>query len=204
LLISTGRHANTGKLGLENVGVETDKSGAIVVNSMMETSTANIYAAGDCSNMPQFVYVAAAGSRAGINMTGGNAQLDLSTMPAVIFTDPQVATVGLTEVQASAVGINTISRVLDMENVPRALANFETDGFIKLVAEESTGKLIGAQILAHEGGELIQSAALAIHNKMTVEELAGQLFPYLTMVEGLKLCAQTFSKDVKELSCCAG
>jgi len=85
-------------------------------------------------------------------MTGGNAQLDLSTMPAVIFTDPQVATVGLTEVQASAVGINTISRVLDMENVPRALANFETDGFIKLVAEESTGKLIGAQILAHEGG----------------------------------------------------
>ena len=60
LLISTGRHANTGKLGLENVGVETDKSGAIVVNSMMETSTANIYAAGDCSNMPQFVYVAAA------------------------------------------------------------------------------------------------------------------------------------------------
>jgi len=205
LLISTGRHANTGKLGLENVGVETDKSGAIVVNSMMETSTANIYAAGDCSNMPQFVYVAAAaGSRAGINMTGGNAQLDLSTMPAVIFTDPQVATVGLIEVQASAVGINTISRVLDMENVPRALANFETDGFIKLVAEESTGKLIGAQILAHEGGELIQSAALAIHNKMTVEELAGQLFPYLTMVEGLKLCAQTFSKDVKELSCCAG
>ena len=205
LLISTGRHANTGKLGLENVGVKTDKSGAIVVNSMMETSTANIYAAGDCSNMPQFVYVsAAAGSRAGINMTGGNAQLDLSTMPAVIFTDPQVATVGLTEEQASAEGIDTISRVLDMENVPRALANFETDGFIKLVAEKQTGEILGAQILAHEGGELIQSAALAIHNNMTVEDLAGQLFPYLTMVEGLKLCAQTFSKDVKELSCCAG
>ncbi|HCP96485.1 MAG TPA: mercury(II) reductase [Pseudoalteromonas sp.] len=205
LLISTGRHANTDKLGLENVGVETDKSGAIVVNSMMETSTANIYAAGDCSNMPQFVYVAAAaGSRAGINMTGGNAQLDLSTMPAVIFTDPQVATVGLTEEQAITGGFEVISRVLDMENVPRALANFETDGFIKLVADKSTGKILGAQILAHEGGELIQSAALAIHNKMTVEELAGQLFPYLTMVEGLKLCAQTFSKDVKELSCCAG
>jgi mercuric reductase len=90
-----------------------------------------------------------------------------------------------------------------MENVPRALANFETDGFIKLVAEESTGKLIGAQILAHEGGELVQSVAIAIINNMTVEELAGQLFPYLTMVEGLKLCAQTFNKDVSELSCCA-
>ena len=73
-----------------------------------------------------------------------------------------------------------------------------------MVTEKATGRLIGAQILAHEGGELIQSAALAIRNRMTVTELADQLFPYLTMVEGLKLCAQTFNKDVKELSCCAG
>jgi len=205
LLVSTGRHANTAQLGLENISVEIQKNGAIVVNDKMETSTVNIYAAGDCSNMPQFVYVAAAaGSRAGINMTGGDARLDLSTMPAVIFTDPQVATVGLTEEQATTGGFEVISRVLDMENVPRALANFETDGFIKLVADRPTGKILGAQILAHEGGELIQSAALAIHNNMTVDDLAGQLFPYLTMVEGLKLCAQTFSKDVKELSCCAG
>jgi mercuric reductase len=171
----------------------------------METNIPNIYAAGDCSNMPQFVYVAAAaGSRAGTNMTGGNAELDLSTMPAVIFTDPQVATGGLTEEQARKQNIKTDSRVLDMENVPRALANFETDGFIKLVTEKNTGRIIGAHILAHEGGEIIQSAALAIHNKMTVEDLANQLFPYLTMVEGLKLCSQTFNKDVKELSCCAG
>lgn len=205
LLISTGRHANTAQLGLENVGVKTEKNGAIVVNEKMETSAPNIYAAGDCSNMPQFVYVAAAaGSRAAINMTGGDTKLDLSTMPAVIFTDPQVATVGLTEEQAITGGFDVISRVLDMENVPRALANFETDGFIKLVADKPTGRILGAQILAHEGGELIQSAALAIHNKMTVEDLAGQLFPYLTMVEGLKLCAQTFNKDVSELSCCAG
>lgn len=137
-------------------------------------------------------------------MTGGEANLDLSTMPAVIFTDPQVVTVGLTEEQANARNIDTVIRVLDMENVPRALANFETDGFIKLVAVRSTGRLIGAQILAHEGGEVIQSAALAIRNHMTVTDLADQLFPYLTMVEGLKLCAQTFNKDVKELSCCAG
>jgi mercuric reductase len=205
LLISTGRHANTAELNLKAIGIDIEKNGAIIVNEKMETSVAKIYAAGDCSNMPQFVYVAAAaGSRAGVNMTGGDAKLDLTTMPAVIFTDPQVATVGLTEKQADAKQIKTISRVLDMENVPRALANFETDGFIKLVAEEDTGTIIGAQILAHEGGEIIQSAALAIHNKMTVESLANQLFPYLTMVEGLKLCAQTFNKDVSELSCCAG
>ncbi|WP_445766571.1 mercury(II) reductase [Rheinheimera sp.] len=205
LLISTGRSANTAQLNLAAVGVQTDKNGAIVVNDKMETNIAGIYAAGDCSDMPQFVYVAAAaGSRAGINMTGGDARLDLTTMPAVIFTDPQVATVGLTEAEAQAQGIEADSRVLQMENVPRALANFETDGFIKLVADKASGRLLGAQILAHEGGELIQTAALAIRNRMTISELAEQLFPYLTMVEGIKLCAQTFHKDVKELSCCAG
>lgn len=205
LLISTGRHANTFSLNLQNISVKTESNGAIIINEKMETSVPNVYATGDCCNMPQFVYVAAAaGSRAGVNMTGGDAKLDLSTMPAVIFTDPQVATVGITEEQASELEIETKSRVLGMENVPRALANFETDGFIKLVTEAETGLLIGAQILAHEGGELIQSAALAIHNRMTVEELSNQLFPYLTMVEGLKLCAQTFAKDVSQLSCCAG
>jgi len=77
-------------------------------------------------------------------------------------------------------------------------------GLLNWLQKRKTGRIIGAQILAHEGGELIQSAALAIHNRMTVIDLSDQLFPYLTMVEGLKLCAQTFNKDVKELSCCAG
>ncbi|MFU8783558.1 mercury(II) reductase [Aliidiomarina sp.] len=205
LLVSTGRHANTSQLNLTAAGVSTNTNSEIVVNERMETNVFGIYAAGDCSNMPQYVYVAAAaGSRAGINMTGGDAKLDLSTMPAVIFTDPQVATVGLTEEQANNQGIETDSRVLEMENIPRALVNFATDGFIKLVVEKASGRLIGAQVLALEGGEVIQSAALAIRNRMTVTELADQLFPYLTMVEGLKLCAQTFTQDVKELSCCAG
>ena len=151
------------------------------------------------------MYVAAAaGTRAGTNMTGGDAALDLSAMPAVIFTDPQVATVGLSEAEAERAGIQTESRTLDLENVPRALANFETHGFVKLVIDASNDRLIGAQILAPDAGEMIQAAALAIRNRMTVQELADQLFPYLTMVEGLKLCAQTFFKDVKQLSCCAG
>ena len=108
------------------------------------------------------------------------------------------------EAATARVGIEADSRILTLDNVPRALANFDTRGFIKLVVEKSTGRLIGAQIVAAEAGEAIQSAALAIRNRMTVTELANQLFPYLTMVEGLKLCAQTFTKDVKKLSCCAG
>lgn len=205
LLVATGRTSNTKSLNLDAIGVTTEPGGAIRVDAQMRTSLHHIYAAGDCSTMPQFVYVAAAaGTRAAINMTGGEARLDVTAMPAVIFTDPQVATVGLSEQEAHARGIETDNRVLDLENVPRALANFEPFGFIKLVAEVGTNRLIGAQVLAHEGGEIIQSAALAIRNRMTVADLADQLFPYLTMVEGLKLCAQTFSKDVKQLSCCAG
>ena len=205
LLVATGRRPNTEALELARAGVATDARGAIVVDDHMRTSAEGIYAAGDCSNQPQYVYVAAAaGTRAAINMTGGDAALDLRAMPAVVFTDPAVATVGLTEDQSRAQGLAVEARVLPLDQVPRALANFDPRGFVKLVAAAEGGELLGAQILAAEAGEMIQSAALAIHHRMTVDELAGRLFPYLTMVEGLKLCAQTFRKDVSQLSCCAG
>lgn len=205
LLVATGRRPNTGALALERAGVEVDANGAIIVNERLRTSAPNIYAVGDCSTMPQLVYVAAAaGTRAAVNMTGGEAELDLSIVPAVVFTDPQVATVGLDEGEARIRGIETVSRRLELENVPRALANFDTRGFVKLVAEADSHRLIGAQVLAHNGGEIIQTAALAIRYRMTVEALGEMLFPYLTMAEGLKLAAQTFTKDVTQLSCCAG
>lgn len=205
LLVATGRAPNTQALDLPAAGVELDGHGSVVVDDHLRTSNPHIYAGGDCTNQPQFVYVAAAaGTRAAINMTGGDATLDLATMPAVIFTDPQIATVGLTEASARDAGIETDSRTLTLDNVPRALVNFDSRGFIKLVAEASSGRLLGAQIVAAEGGEVVQTAALAIRNRMTALDLADQLFPYLTMVEGLKLCAQTFFKDVRQLSCCAG
>ncbi len=205
LLIATGRAPNTAALNLDNAGVKTDKRGRILIDDHMRTNVENIYAAGDCTGQPQFVYVAAAaGTRAARNMTGDDAAIDLSVMPTVVFTDPQVGTVGLTEQKARDQGLDIDSRTLDLENVPRALANFDTRGFIKLVAEKDNGRIVGCQVLAHEGGEIIQTAALAIRNCTTIQELADLMFPYLTMVEGLKLTAQTFTKDVKLLSCCAG
>ncbi len=205
LLIATGRIPNTKDLNLEGIGVMTEKGGAVQINEHMQTNIPHIYAAGDCSNMPQLVYVAAAaGTCAAINMMGGDEALDLTIVPSVIFTDPQIATVGLSEQEAHVKGIETDSRILTLENVPRALANFDTRGFVKLVVESGTGRLIGAQIFAAEGGEFIQTATLAIRHRMTVNDLANQLFPYLTMGEAIKLCAQTFSKDIKKLSCCSG
>ena len=204
LLIATGRWANTQPLNLEKIGVQTTQEGSIIVDDHMRTNIDTIYAAGDCTTQPQYVYVAAAaGTRAAVNMLGGNVALDLSIVPAVTFSDPQVATVGLTETQAKQLVLEVESRTLQLDSVPRALVNFDTRGFIKLVAEKNSGKIIGAHILAAEGGETIQTAAVAIRVGMTIDQLATQLFPYLTMVEGLKLCAQIFKKDVKKLSCCA-
>jgi mercuric reductase len=154
--------------------------------------------------VPSSVYVAAAaGSRAAVNMLGGDAELDLATMPTVVFTEPQAAWVGLTEAGARLRGLAAESRTLALDQVPRALVNFDTRGFVKLVAEAGGGRLLGAQVLAESAGEIIQTAALAIRAGMTVHELGSELYPYLTMVEALKLAAQAFSRDVRRLSCCA-
>jgi mercuric reductase len=92
---------------------------------------------------------------------------------------------------------------MPMSYVPRALAAHDTRGLIKLVADGATRRLLGAHILAAEGGEVVQAAALAVKFGLTLDDLTGTLFPYLTQVEGLKLAAQSFDKDVSKLSCCA-
>jgi mercuric reductase len=205
VLMAVGRTPHTNGLGLEEVGIELDAGGFIVVDDYMQTSHPRIYAAGDVTNRPKLVYVAAAaGGIAAENALNGNGrQLDLRVLPDVIFTDPQVATVGLTEVQARANGYDLKVTTLPLAYVPRALAARDTRGLIKLVADGATGQLLGAHVLAAEGGEMIQAAALAIKFGATIDDLTGTLFPYLTRVEGLKLAAQTFDKDLSKLSCCA-
>jgi mercuric reductase len=125
-------------------------------------------------------------------------------MPAVVFSDPQVGSVGLTEAQARAAGFQVRTSIVTLDHVPRALAARDTRGLIKLVADGRTRELLGAHILAPEGADSIQTAAIAIRCGLTIDDLAESIFPYLTTVEGLKLAAQTFDKDVSKLSCCAG
>ena len=206
LLVATGRHPNTRGLGLDSVGVRTNPAGEIVVDNRLETCVPGIFAAGDCTTLPKFVYVAAAsGTRAATHMMGaGEDPLDLAVLPEVIFTDPQVARVGLTEEEAREKGYSPVARTLPFDKVPRALVNFDTRGWIRMVADERSGKLLACTVLAPEGGEVVQSAAMALASGLTVQEIGRMFFPYLTMVESLKLCAQSFSKDVGRLSCCAG
>lgn len=206
MLLSAGRTANTGGLGLKEAGVTLQPNGGITVDEQMRTTKAGVYAAGDVTGSDQFVYMAAYGAKiAAKNAMNGDAlSYDNLTMPAVVFTDPQVASVGLTEGAAKDQGINTKMSVLSLDSVPRALAARDTRGLIKLVADGTTNKLIGAHIIAPEGADSIQTAAIAIKHGMTYGELGEMIFPYLTTVEGLKLAAQTFDMDVSKLSCCAG
>lgn len=205
LLVATGRRPNTNGFGLQEAGVTLGSKGEIMVNEHLQTSNPNIYAAGDCIGDPMYVYVAAyAGGLAAENaLTGVGRIFDLTALPHVTFTDPQIASVGLTERQAREKELRVQTAVLSLEHVPRALASRNTKGLIKLVAEEETGRLLGAHVLAAEAGEVIQEATLAIRFGLTVQDLANTFHPYLTMVEGLKLAALTFKKDVSKLSCCA-
>ncbi|MED1725022.1 mercury(II) reductase [Paenibacillus pasadenensis] len=206
LLIATGRKPNTEALNLRAANVIIGSKGEIVVDDFLKTSNPGIYAAGDVTMGPQFVYVAAYEGRiAADNAIGGlERKVNLEAVPGVTFTSPSVATVGLTEEQAKAKGYEVKTSVLPLDAVPRALVNRETTGVFKLVADSKSLKLLGAHIVAENAGEVIYAATLAVKFGLTIEDLRDSLAPYLTMAEGLKLAALTFDKDVSKLSCCAG
>ena len=205
IVLTTGRSPNTEGLGLSDLGVETDARGAIVVGCDMQTSRPGVYAAGDVTNRDQFVYMAAYGAKlAARNAIGGAEYYDNAAMPWVVFSDPQVAGVGLTEAQAQEAGHPVKTSVLGLDNVPRALAARDTRGLIKLVADATTDRLLGGVIMAPEGSDSVQTLVMALKFGMTTKALGATIFPYLTTVEGLKLAAQTFDRDVAKLSCCAG
>lgn len=205
VVVATGTKPNTQKLGLQNIGLALDKTGHILVNEKIETNLRNIYAAGDVTNTPPFVYTAAKEGSVAINNANSLAKtsVDYASLPWVVFTDPQIAGAGLDEAQAEAQNIPFEVSKLDLANVPRAIAANDTRGFIKLIRNTETDKLIGARIVAPEGGELIQQLSMAIKFNITVKELAESFYPYLTLGEGIKLAAITFGKDVSKLSCCA-
>ncbi len=205
VLVATGRRPNTERLGLEAAGVTLDGRGAIVVDDELRTANPRIFGAGDVTGAPQFVYVSAYEGALAVDnaLLGAGRKVDFTGLPRVTFTAPQIAAAGLTEAQAAAAGYEVVTSVLPLKAVPRALVNHDTAGLVKLVAEAGTGRLLGASVLAEGAGDVIQTAVLAIRHGITTAELAATFHPYLTMAEGLKLAAQTFTRDVEKLSCCA-
>ncbi|MBI2939199.1 MAG: mercury(II) reductase [Chloroflexi bacterium] len=214
LLVAAGRRPNTAALRLDRAGVRLGERGEIAIDEYARTTNPRVFAAGDVTLGPQFVYVAAyEGALAAENAiddpangdpaNGAGRRIDLRVVPAVTFTNPAIATVGLTEAQARGAGYSVKTSVLPAKAVPRALVNRDTHGVFKIVADEATDRILGVHVVAENAGDVIYAGVLAVKFNLTVQDLVETLAPYLTMAEGLKLAAQTFGKDVARLSCCA-
>jgi len=205
VLVATGRRPVTDGLNLDAVGVTVGDRGQVVVDEHLRSTNPRIWAAGDVTGCPQFVYVAAAhGNLVADNALDGAARtLDYTALPRVTFTTPAIASVGLTEVAAAQAGYSCECRVLPLDYVPRALVDRDTRGLVKMVAERGTGRILGVHMIAAGAGDAIQAAVYAVTAGMTVTQMANTWTPYLTMAEALKLAAQTFAHDVSKLSCCA-
>ncbi|MBI5074330.1 MAG: mercury(II) reductase [Nitrospirae bacterium] len=204
LMMATGITPNT-DLNLEIAGVKLDDRGFLIVNDSVRTTADHIWAAGDVTGKMPLVTVAGyQGAIAGENAVAGSQKTaDYVTVPHTIFTSPQIASVGLTEREAEAKYIKCICRELPMKYVPRAKAVHDTRGLIKMVAEAETGRVLGIHILSHEASEVIHQGVLILRNRMTVQEVAEKIDVYPTMSEMIKLCAQSFFRDIEMLSCCA-
>jgi mercuric reductase len=205
IVVATGTKPNTQNLGLQNIGLQLTNSGHIEVNAEMETNLPNVYGAGDVTNTPAYVYTAAYEGKVAIEnaFNGAGRKVDYSSLPWVVFTDPQIVGAGLDEIQAEAKNIPFEVSKLELKDVPRAIAANDMRGFIKLIRNTENDQLVGARVVAPEGGELIQQLSMAIKHGITVKELSDSFYPYLTLGEGIKLAIITFGQDVSKLSCCA-
>ncbi len=205
LLIATGRRANTESLGLEKVGVDVDQRGFIKVNDFLQTTNPGIYGAGDCINRMLLVTVAAleGGTAVENALLDNKKKVDYLSVPHAVFTDPEVGSVGLTEEEAIRRGFKVDTRILEFSKVPRAIISFRTEGIVKMVIDQETHRVLGVHILAPHGAEIVHRVVPIIKLGLRLEDILDMVDVYPTLSESIKLCAQTFFKDVSKLSCCA-
>ena len=210
LLVATGRRPATSALGLERAGVEVDTAGAVRVDRTLRTTVSHIWAAGDVIGWETESQMATPvgahdGKIAAHNALSGEPPrvVDHRVIPRTIFTDPQVAVVGLTDEEANAAGIACDCNTLPLSVVPRAGAIRDTRGVIKMVLDAPTRRVVGVSMLGVNAGEVIGEAAMALRFGATTDDFIDLLHVYPTMAEALKLVAISFTKDVNRLSCCA-
>lgn len=203
VLVAVGRRPVTEGLNLTAIGVKTGSVGEVSVTDRLQSSNPRVWAAGDVTGHAEFVYVAARHGQIVVDNAFNHADrpVDYTQLPRVTFTSPAVGAVGMTEAQVVAAGIRCDCRVLELRHVPRALVNRDTRGFIKMVIDADTQRILGITAVAADAGEL---AATGVHLLgKTITEVADSWAPYLTMTEGLRIAAKAFTTDVSLLSCCA-
>jgi mercuric reductase len=209
LLVAAGRVPNTDGLGLERPGVHLDAHGFVQVDETLRTTASNVWAAGDvigrqAGSQPATPVGAHDGVIAASNaLADEGRQTDHRVIPRTIFTDPQVAVIGMTDAEAHAAGHRCRCTAISMSAVPRAGAVRDPRGVIKMVLDADSEEVLGISMLGRDAGEVIHEAAMALRFRATVHGFIDLVHVYPTMAEALKIVALSFFKDVSRLSCCA-
>ena len=204
LFIATGIQPNSAGVGLETVGVETDADGTIRVDECFQTTNPDIYAAGDVIGEPELETVAAKeGNHAVRNAFGDEGvTIDYDTVPAVVFTSPKVASVGITELEYMDEHGTCSCRTVRMADVPRAKAVKNTDGLVQVVKHHETDEIVGVHMVAPRAADMIMEATLAVKFGLTVDDIIDTVHPFPTFSEAFKQACQAFRRDTSTMSCC--
>lgn len=204
ILVATGRAPNTGYLSLDRAGVETDGRGFIKVDSTMKTNKSRIYAAGDCVSKKLMLETLAAreGVVAANNIMGDRTTIDYPSVPWAVFTNPQVAAVGVTEEEFVKQTGSCSCRVVELKDVPKATMLGEGVGLVKVIVNPRNGKVVGLHILSPLATEYVLEGAYAIKHGLTFKDILNTTHIFPTLSEGVKLAAQSFVRDISKMSCC--
>ncbi|MBF5059917.1 Dihydrolipoyl dehydrogenase [Candidatus Neptunochlamydia vexilliferae] len=183
-VVSVGRRLNSEGLGLDKAGLKPGPKGAIEVNEKMETDVPGIYAIGDITAIAMLAHVAShQGIVAAANACGQEAHLHYNAIPAVIFTHPEIAMVGLTAEEAQEKGLNINIGTFPFQALGKSVATNETEGFAQVISDKQTGEIYGAQVIGHEASAMIAEMALAINNELTLECVTDTIHAHPTIPE---------------------
>jgi len=191
ILVTVGRRPNTDALGLDRAGVQLDSKGHITVDSSLRTSNPHVFAVGDVIGPPFLAHKATKeGLIAAEVIAGHPVEVDYRAMPAAIFADPEIATVGLQEMDAAAKSRKVRIGKVPFAAIGRALKTGESDGFVKLIADADTKVLLGATIVGPDASDLISELALGIEMGATVTDIALTVHPHPTLPEAIMESAE--------------
>jgi dihydrolipoamide dehydrogenase len=183
-LVSVGRKIISSGLSLEKAGVAANDKGIIPVNDKMETNVPGIYAIGDVTGKYMLAHVAShQGIIAAANASGQSVKMHYNSVPAVIFTNPEIATVGMTQEQAQEAGYQAAVGKFPFQALGKSIAAIETDGFAQVIIDSKTGQILGAQVVGHDASTLIAEMGLAIANELTVDCIADTIHAHPTVAE---------------------
>ncbi|MBU4333026.1 MAG: dihydrolipoyl dehydrogenase [Candidatus Omnitrophica bacterium] len=192
VLLSIGRKPNTSNLGLDKANVKINEKGLIKTNVQKQTSALNIYAIGDVTGQPMLAHKASHEGKIAVESISGKNSNISSTIPSVVYTDPEIATCGISEVQGKEDGRNIVIVKFPWAASGRALTTNKSDGVTKLIVDKETLMILGAGIVGENAGELIAECALAVDKKLTVSDIKSVVHPHPTLSETIMEASEIF------------